>query len=121
MKKIYINRTKHAICFGSTMLLPGSNVAEEIDEKKFPSIKVHIEADNIEVSEDPASAVRDANTQQAVNDLANMDPKNEALQKNAGKRKGVLDKLDEQAKAAVAKKAKQEAEENGESEEGEGE
>ena len=109
MKKIYINNTKRAIFFGDTVLLPGSNVSDEIDPKKFPAIEKYIDNDEIEVSEDPASAVKKANTQEAVNAIENMDPKNKKLKKNAGKRKADLDKLDEEAKAA-AKKAKQKAE-----------
>lgn len=109
MKKIYINNMKHAVAFGETTLLPGSNLAEEIDEKKYPSIKKYLDNDDIEVSEDPASAVKKANTQQAVDDIAATDPENATLQKAAGKRRGTLDKLDEEAKAA-AKKAKQKAE-----------
>lgn len=109
MKKIYINNMKHAVAFGETTLLPGSNLAEEIDEKKYPSIKKYIENDDIEVSEDPASAVKKANTQQAVDDIAATEPENATLQNAAGKRRGTLDKLDEEAKAA-AKKAKQKAE-----------
>lgn len=109
MKKIYINNMKHAVAFGETTLLPGSNLAEEIDEKKFPSINKYLDNDYIEVSEDPASAVKKANTQQAVDDIAATEPENATLQKAAGKRRGTLDKLDEEAKAA-AKKAKQKAE-----------
>lgn len=114
MKKIYINNMKRAVIFGKSVLLPGSNLVEEIDPKKFPSIETYIDNDDIEVSEDPASAVKKANTQQAVDDIAATEPENETLQKNAGKRKGALDKLDAEAKAAAAKKKKEtEAEENG--------
>ena len=115
MKKIYINNMKRAVIFGESVLLPGSNLVEEIDPKKFPSIEKYIDNDDIEVSEDPASAVKKANTQKAVDDIASTEPENETLQKNAGKRKGALDKLDAEAKAAAAKKNKKEteAEENG--------
>lgn len=117
MKKIYINNTKRAVFFGGTMLLPGSNAVEEIDKKKFPALAQMIEEDEIEESEDPASAVKKANTQAAVDAIAKMG-KGEGdgkLQENAKKRTQQLNKLKEDAEAAAAaKKSEDEKEDNSE-------
>lgn len=102
MKKIYNNRMKHAVVFGSTMLLPGSNVAEEIDAKKYPQIEKLIDDGNIVVEEDTARAVKDANTQKAVDDIVNQSGGDEKTKTAADKRKKQLDKMDEDAKKALA-------------------
>lgn len=112
MKKIYVNNTKRAIVFGKTMLLPGSNVAEEIDEKSFPTITSLIADGDIEISNDPEKAVNSANTQQVVEEIANMAPEDKKVKAAANKRKTVLDDIDTQAKDALAKKAKEDEKSN---------
>lgn len=121
MKKIYINRTARAFVFGDTMLLPGSNAVEEIDKKKFPSLEKRIKNDEIEESDDPASAVKMANTQSAVDDIAGLANGDKKTQENAKKRSQQLNKFKEEADAAAeaAKKAKEDAEGNKEGGEGE--
>lgn len=106
MKKIYNNRTKRAYVFGSTMLLPGSNTAEEIDEKKFPQIAALIDDGDIVVEEDTAKAVKDANTQKAVDDILALSNGDEKTKEAASKRKKQLDKIDADAKAAAKKAEK---------------
>lgn len=112
MKKIYINRTKRALAFGDTMLLPGSNVTEEIDVKKFPGLQHYLDEDEIVESEDPASAMKDANTERAVDDLESLGNGDGKVGKAAGKRREQLGKIKEEAKAAAesAKKAEEESE-----------
>lgn len=112
MKKIYINRTKRALAFGETMLLPGSNVADEIDVKKFPGLQHYLDEDEIVESEDPASAMKDANTERAVDDLESLGNGDGKVGKAAGKRREQLGKMKEEAKAAAeaAKKADEESE-----------
>lgn len=119
MKKIYVNNTKRAYFFGETRLLPGSNVVEEIDKKKFPSLQHHIDEDEIEIEEDTASAVKQANTKDSVNDIVGMSKGDKKTVENGKKRMKQLDKIEEEVKAAAeAKKAeekeKQEKEEEGE-------
>lgn len=119
MKKIYINNTKRAVFFGDTMLLPGSNAVEEIDKKKFPALAQMIEEDEIEESEDPASAVKKANTQAAVDAIAKIGNGDGKVQENAKKRTQQLNKLKEDAEAAAAaaaeaKKSEDEKEDNSE-------
>ena len=119
MKKIYINNTKRAVFFGGTMLLPGSNAVEEIDKEKFPTLTKMIDDDEIEESEDPASAVKKANTQAAVDAIAGMNKGNGKVQENAKKRTQQLNKLKEDAEAAAAAAAKKsEDEKENDSEEG---
>ena len=69
MKKIYINNTKRAIVFGKTVLVPGTNVVDAIDKKAFPLLETLIDEDEIEVSENPASAMKKANTRETVKAL----------------------------------------------------
>lgn len=120
MKKIYINNTKRAVFFGSTMLLPGSNAVEEIDKDKFPTLAKMIDADEIEESDDPARAVKMANTQSAVEAIAGMANGDGKTQENARKRSQQLNKIKEEAEAAAAaaKKAKSEEEKEKSEEEG---
>lgn len=117
MKKIYINRTKRFLAFGDVMLQPGSNVAAEIDESKFPTLKALMEDGDVEISEDPTSAVNQANTQKAVDDILNTAPNNDVAKKAGSKRKKELDDLDELAKAAAKNgKNKKDGEEGSEEE-----
>ena len=118
MKKIYINRTKRALAFGETMLLPGSNVAEEIDTDKFPGLQHYLDENDIVESEDPASAMKDANTERAVDELESLGNGVGKVGKAAGKRREQLGKMKEDAKAATEAAKKAEEEEN---EEGKGE
>ena len=108
MKKIYINSTSHAIVFGGTMLLPGSNVCEEIDTKLFPMAAGLERSGDIEETKDTARAARLANTQKAADAVAELG-KGDAKTKDAvSRRKKQLDEIDEQAKAArAAKKAEE--------------
>lgn len=110
MKKIYNNRTKRALVFGDTMLLPGTNVAEEIDTEKFPGLKHYVEEDDVVVSDDPASAMKDANTEGAVNELEKLGNGDGKVASAAEKRRAQLGKMKAEAKAAVdaAKKASEE-------------
>lgn len=116
MKTIYINETKRAMVFGDTILLPGSNVTEQIDENVYPIIKALIEDGDITITEDPSLAVKKANTQKIVDDLLNMDNGNENTRKAGRKRKEQLDLLD--AEAEKAKKEKEKEDENEEGNEG---
>lgn len=116
MKKIYNNRMKHAVVFGDTMLLPGANVAEEIDAKKFPQIEVLIDGGDIVVEDDPAKAVKDANTQKAVDDIVNQSGGDEKTKNAADKRKKQLDKMDDDAKKALAEAEKDGAKGEGDAE-----
>lgn len=100
MKKIYINNTKHAIVFGSTMLLPGSNAAEEIDKSKFPQIEKMLQNGDVELTENVEKAVEKANTQKIVDEVAKAAPKDEKVKAAAKKRKEQLDELDAEAKNA---------------------
>lgn len=114
MKKIYINHTKRAIVFGKAMLLPGSNVVEEIDEKAFPLLGTLIENDEIELTEDTAAAAKKANTQEALNEIVKAGKGDGKTVENAKKRRQQLDKLDEEAKSASESRKKEETEEEGE-------
>ena len=111
MKKIYVNRTKRAIVFGDTMLLPGSNVAEEIDEKKFPMVKHLLDEGEIVIETDSERAIRDANTQKVTDEIMKLDKENEKTQSAGKKRKQQLDKIDEEAKAAAESSKKSDDEE----------
>lgn len=115
MKKIYINNTKHAIFFGDTMLLPGSNVAEEIDAEKYPGLESRIEEGEIDESDDPASAMKNANTEGAVDDLENLGKGDGKVGKAAEKRRGQLGKMKAEAKEAMEAAKKASEEEKGES------
>lgn len=108
MKKIYTNETKRAMVFGDIMLLPGSNVTEAIDEKKYPILNALVENGDITISEDTTSAVRKANTQKTVDDIMKLAKDDESTQAAGRKRKQQLDLLDEEA--AKAKKEKEKAE-----------
>lgn len=110
MKKIYNNRTKRALVFGDTMLLPGTNVAEEIDTDKFPGLKHYVEEDDVVVSDDPASAMKDANTEGVVDDLEKLGKGDAKVYGAAKKRREQLGKMKTEAKAAseAAKKAEEE-------------
>ena len=110
MKKIYNNRTKHALVFGDTMLLPGTNVAEEIDTEKFPGLKHYVEEDDVVVSDDPASAMKDANTEGVVDELEKLGKGDAKVSGAAEKRRAQLGKMKAEAKAATeaAKKAEEE-------------
>ena len=110
MKKIYNNRTKRALVFGDTMLLPGTNVAEEIDTEKFPGLKHYVEEDDVVVSDDPASAMKDANTEGVVNELEKLGKGDAKVSGAAEKRRAQLGKMKAEAKAATeaAKKAEEE-------------
>lgn len=117
MKKIYINRTKRFLAFGDVMLQPGANVAAEIDESKFPTLKALMDDGDVEISEDPTSAVKQANTQKAVDDILNTAPNNDGAKKAGSRRKKELDDLDELAKSAANKgKNKKDGEEGSEEE-----
>lgn len=115
MKKIYNNRSKRALVFGNTMLLPGTNTAEEIDEKKFPLIKSLIDEGEVEVEEDTAKAVKSANTQKAVDDIVALSNGDKKTKEAASKRKQQLDKIDEDAKKAEKAAAKEEEDDKDES------
>ena len=117
MKKIYVNNTKRVFVFGKATLLPGSNAVDEIDGKKYPILNALIEEGDIEIAEDVAKAVKSANTQKAVDEIAKMEPKDEKVKAAAGKRKAELDKLDAQAKEAAEKQAKKEKDEDSEGDE----
>ena len=110
MKKIYNNRTKRALVFGDTMLLPGTNVAEEIDTDKFPGLKHYVDEDEVVVSDDPASAMKDANTEGVVNELEKLGNGDAKVSGAAEKRRTQLGKMKAEAKAATeaAKKAEEE-------------
>ena len=122
MKKIYNNRTKRALVFGGTQLLPGTNVAEEIDVKKFPGLQHYLDEDEIVESEDPASAMKDANTEGTVDELEKLGKGDGKVASAAEKRRAQLDKMKAEAKAAAkaAAEAAKKAEEE-ENEEGKGE
>ncbi len=108
MKKIYNNRTKRVIVFGKAMLLPGTNVVEEIAEKEYPLVKKLIDEGDLAIVEDTASAVKNANTQKMVDDIVDLS-KGDKKTKDAGeKRKQQLDKIDEEA-AELKKKQQEEA------------
>lgn len=111
MKKIYINKTRRCLVFGNTMLLPGSQTVETIDERKFPFVKTFIENDLIKITDDAVSAIKDANTQKAVDDIAKMAKGDKNVQNAANQRKKVLDKIDEEVKEELNKK--EESEEKG--------
>ena len=110
MKKIYNNRTKRALVFGDTMLLPGANVAEEIDTEKFPGLKHYVEEDEVVVSDNPASAMKDANTEGVVDELEKLGKGDAKVSGAAEKRRAQLGKMKAEAKAATeaAKKAEEE-------------
>ena len=110
MKKIYINRTKRALVFGNVMLLPGSNVKEAIDEKKNPLLKAMIDEGDVEITEDAAMAVRQANTQKTVDEILALAPKDEKAKKAGSKRKDDLDELDKLAAEALKNQNKGEDE-----------
>ena len=114
MKKIYNNRTKRALVFGDTMLLPGTNVAEEIDTDKFPGLKHYVDEDEVVVSEDPASAMKDANTEGVVNELEKLGNGDGKVASAAEKRRAQLGKMKSAAEAA--KKAEDEENEEGKGE-----
>ncbi|SHL05069.1 hypothetical protein [Fibrobacter sp. UWH4] len=109
-KKIYINGTKRCIMFGKTMLLPGSNVVDEIDGNAYPQFRAYIENGDIEESDNAVKAVQKANTQSIVDEIAKTAPKDENVKKAAGNRKKQLDAIDAEAKAKKAEMEKKEQE-----------
>jgi hypothetical protein len=111
MKKIYINHTKRALVFGKTLLLPGSNVAEEIDSKQYPLLNTLMDNEEVEITEDTAAAAKKANTQEALNEIVKAGRGDGKTVENAKKRRQQLDKLDEEAKAAFKSSKKEESEE----------
>lgn len=116
MKKIYINNTKRAFVFGKTVLVPGTNVVDAIDKKAFPLLETLIDEDEIEVSENPASAMKKANTRETVKALEGIGKDDEKTKAAAKKRNQQLDKIDEEVAAAA--KAKKESEKEDSEEEG---
>ncbi|WP_405326014.1 hypothetical protein [Fibrobacter sp.] len=92
------------------MLLPGTNVAEEIDTDKFPGLKHYVEEDEVVVSDDPASAMKDANTEGVVDELEKLGKGDAKVSGAAEKRRAQLGKMKAEAKAATeaAKKAEEE-------------
>lgn len=94
MKRIYINRSKRAIAFGDRLLLPGSNVCEEIDPKRYPSVSVLVET-----TEDAALAAGMANTQKAAEEIAALGKGDTKVKDAAAKRRRQLDELDAKSKA----------------------
>ena len=117
MKKIYINNTKRAVFFGDTLLLPGSNVVDEIDKKSYPQLEKMIDDDEIEETDDLAYAAKKANTQEIVDAIMKLGKNDEKTNTAGRKRRQQLDKMEEEAKA-VAEAAKKD-EEKEMSEEGE--
>lgn len=114
MKRIYINKTTHAIFFGKTMLLPGSNMVEEIDGKKFPGLGKLLEEEAIEETEDAVEAIKSANTQSVVEEIAQTASKDDRVKAAAAKRKKKLDEIDEAVKKAFEEeKAKKNEDEKG--------
>lgn len=113
MKKIYINNTKRTLFFGDTMLLTGSNLVDPIDEKKFPTIKALVENGDVEITDDALSGIRKANTQETVDKIEKASPKDEKVKAAAGKRKAMLDEMDEEAKELLKQKAKEDAKAEG--------
>lgn len=95
MKRIYINRSKRAIAFGDRLLLPGSNVCEEIDPKQYPSVSVLVET-----TDDAALAAGMANTQRAAEEIAALDKGDAKVKEAATRRRRQLDELDAKSKGA---------------------
>lgn len=119
MKKIYINNTKRAVFFGGTMLLPGSNVVDEIDKKSYPQLETMIDDDEIEETDDLAYAAKKANTQEIVDAIMKIGKNDEKTNTAGRKRRQQLDKMEEEAKAAVEAAEKEKKDEEQEmSEEG---
>ena len=111
MKKIYINNTKRAVFFGETLLLPGSNVVDEIDKKYYPQLETMIDDDEIEETDDLAYAAKKANTQEIVDAIMKLGENDEKTNKAGRKRRQQLDKMEEEAKAAVEAAKKDEEQE----------
>ncbi|SHL42203.1 hypothetical protein SAMN05720470_10840 [Fibrobacter sp. UWOV1] len=107
MKKIYNNRTKRVMVFGKAMLLPGTNVAEEIAEKEYPLVKKLIDEGDLVIVEDTASAVKNANTQSMVDEIVDLSKGDKKTKEAGEKRKQQLDKIDAEAKE-LEKKQKEE-------------
>lgn len=99
MKRIYINHTRGALVFGRTMLLPGSNVAEEIDQAKYKALASLIEAGKVEITDDTAKAASEANTQKAVEAVVELSAGDTKTKAAAKKRKKTLDDIDAEAAA----------------------
>ena len=110
MKKIYNNKTKRVLIFGSAMLLPGTNVVEEIDEKKFPLAKTLLDEGDLAIVKDTASAVRSANTQDVVDEIVGLSNGDKKTKEAGDKRKQQLDNIDAEAKALEEKRKKEEKE-----------
>ena len=107
MKKIYNNRTKRVMVFGKAMLLPGTNVAEEIAEKEYPLVKKLIDDGDLVIVEDTASAVKNANTQSMVDEIVELSKGDKKTKEAGEKRKQQLDKIDAEVKE-LEKKQKEE-------------
>lgn len=107
MKKIYNNRTKRVMVFGKAMLLPGTNVVEEIAEKEYPLVKKLIDEGDLAIVEDTASAVKNANTQSMVDEIIDLSNGDKKTKEAGEKRKQQLDKIDAEAKE-LEKKQKEE-------------
>lgn len=99
MKRIYINNTRGALVFGRTMLLPGSNVAEEIDQAKYKALASLIAAGRVEITEDTAKAASAANTQKAADAVVELSGGDAKTKAAAKRRKKTLDDLDAEVKA----------------------
>lgn len=111
MKKIYINKTKRCLVFGKTLLIPGSQAVDAIDEKKFPTFQTLVDNGDLVVSDDPASAVKSANTQQAVNGIKELGNGDKKVDEAADNRTKQLNKIDEEAKTAAKNAKSKEGEE----------
>lgn len=105
---IVTNKTRHAVVYGKTVLLPGSNVVDDFDASKYPLLSDMKKSGALEVVEkatekDIVAAINSANTQKVVDKLSEKS-KNGSVKAAADARKKVLDDFDaEVAKAGKAK------------------
>lgn len=105
---IVTNKTRHAVVYGKTVLLPGSNVVDDFDASKYPLLADMKKSGALEVVEnatekDIVAAINSANTQKVVDKLAGK-AKSGSVKAAADARKKVLDDFDaEVAKAGKAK------------------
>ena len=89
---IVTNKTRHAVVYGKTVLLPGSNVVDDFDASKYPLL-----------ADMKKSAINSATTQKVVDKLSEKS-KHGSVKAAADARKKVLDDFDaEVAKAGKAK------------------
>lgn len=104
------NNTARVIVIGTDTVLPGSNwSAKGVDLKKYPVLSMMEEAGEIELVEDPTeretvNAIRTANTQATVDEIAKNAKKSDKVSKAAKARKDELDRID--GEVAAAKQAK---------------